>query len=80
MDEPDKGTDHSESDQVCELATTCATVGMAVEFEGMEEVPSHTPTTEGELLLTFIVAAYPGQPYVFITTGFAQKKACFVTL
>lgn len=34
-----------------ELATTCATVGVLVEFEGMEEDPAHAPSTEGELLL-----------------------------
>ncbi|XDV42213.1 hypothetical protein PO909_010920 [Leuciscus waleckii] len=38
---------HSESDQVHKLATSCATAGVLVEFEDMEEDPAQTPTTEG---------------------------------
>lgn len=39
---------HRASDQVCELATLWR---LLVEFEGMEEDPAHTPTTEAELQL-----------------------------
>jgi len=45
---------HKMSDQECEAATSCATVGLLVKFEGMEEDPAHSLTTEGELLLTSV--------------------------
>lgn len=44
---------YSYSNQVFESATSCATMGVLEEFEGIEEDPTHTFTTEGELLLTF---------------------------
>lgn len=43
---------HKMSDQVRESATLCASMGLPVEFEGIEEDPTHIPTTEGELQLT----------------------------
>lgn len=46
---------HKMSDRLCEPATSCAAVGLLVEFEGMEEGPAHTPTTEGEVLLASVI-------------------------
>lgn len=43
------------SDRLCEPATSCAAVGLLVQFEGMEEGPAHTPTTEGEVLLASVI-------------------------
>lgn len=40
------------SDHACELATPCDVLGALVKFKGMEEDPAHTPTGEGDMLLT----------------------------
>lgn len=42
---------HEMSVQVHELATSCATMRVFMEFEGMKKDPAHTPSTEGEQLL-----------------------------
>lgn len=45
--EPDRS-----SNQVCNTATSFATMGLLVEFEGNGGKPCHAPTTEGELKMT----------------------------
>ncbi|ROL27920.1 hypothetical protein DPX16_11050 [Anabarilius grahami] len=64
MYEPDKRTEptiapepepHSESDQVCEPATSSVPVGLLVEYEGMEESPAHTPIVETPSLVSPLV-------------------------
>lgn len=76
---------HKMSDQVCKPATSSA-VGMLVLYEGIEEDPTHTLTTDGELLLTFggyfenldeeisLFLPFPMVPPLLYTTGPAPHK------
>jgi len=43
---------HKTSDHVHEPAILSIIMGQLVEYEGMEEDPTNTPTTEGELKMT----------------------------